>query len=103
RAGRGCRSGRRPPPPMPGSMPRTRFNSPVGPHRVVDGCSFSFAAFKTIRAAVPGATVNDAVLTIVGGAWRRYLKDLGELPESSMIAMAPISTRSKSELGTQGN
>ena len=89
--------------PVPGSMPRTRFNGKVGAHRVVDGCSFPFSAFKPIRQAVPGATVNDAVLAIVGGALRRYLKDAGELPDSGMIAMAPISTRTTSEMGTQGN
>jgi WS/DGAT/MGAT family acyltransferase len=90
-------------PPMPGTMPRTRFNSSVGPDRVFDGISLPFAAFKTIRQAVPGATVNDVVLTIVGGALRRYLDALGELPAPPMIAMAPISTRTKGEMGTQGN
>ena len=30
-----------------------------------------------MKAAIPGATVNDAVLTIVGGALRNYLDSQG--------------------------
>lgn len=103
RAVQGVRQNQMGAPPVPGGMPRTRFNGPVDPHRVFDGVSLPFSAFKTIRQAVPGATVNDAVLTIVGGALRRYLSALDELPEAAVIAMAPISTRSTDLLGTQGN
>ncbi len=90
-------------PPLPGGTPRTRFSGHVSSRRVFDGCSFPFASFKTIRQAVPGATVNDAVLAIVGGGLRRFLRDLGELPDAPLIAMAPISVRTERELGTQGN
>ena len=84
-------------------VPRTRFNGTVSPHRVVDGRSFKLDDIKAIRKAVPGATVNDAVLTIVGGALRRYLSHHKELPEQSMVAMAPVSVRDKSQKATQGN
>jgi WS/DGAT/MGAT family acyltransferase len=56
-----------------------------------------------MKKSVPGATVNDVILTVCGGALRRYLDAKGELPEESLIAMAPISVRNDSESGTAGN
>jgi diacylglycerol O-acyltransferase len=47
--------------------------------------------------------VNDAVLTVVGGAMRRYLDSKGELPERSLVALVPISTRTSGEAGAGGN
>ena len=84
-------------------VPRTRFNGTVSPHRVVDGRSFSLGVIKGIRKAVTGATVNDVVLTVVGGALRRYLSAHNELPDASTVAMAPISVRDKHQQGAQGN
>jgi WS/DGAT/MGAT family acyltransferase len=84
-------------------VPRTRFNGTVSAHRVFDGVRFELADVARIRKAVPGATVNDVVLTIVGGALRRYLESKGELPDDPLVAMAPISVRSESEQGTAGN
>ena len=37
------------------------------------------------------------------GACAAYLRDKGELPDASLLAMAPISVRSESEKGSQGN
>lgn len=84
-------------------VPRTRFNGTISPHRVVDGRSFPLSVIKEIKSAVPGATVNDAVLAIVGGGMRRYLESKGELPEQSTVAMAPISVREKTQSGAMGN
>ncbi|MEM8771084.1 MAG: wax ester/triacylglycerol synthase family O-acyltransferase [Pseudomonadota bacterium] len=85
------------------STPRTRFNNVVSPHRVIDGVSFSLADIKRLRALAEGATVNDVVLSIIGGAMRQYLASKGELPEDSLAAMAPISVRDESERNTMGN
>ena len=87
----------------PGSMPRTRFNAPVGLHRSIDAVRVPLDDVRRVRSAVPGATVNDAVLTIVGGAMLRYLGAKGELPDESMLAIVPISTRTAQEAGTGGN
>jgi WS/DGAT/MGAT family acyltransferase len=54
---------------------------------------FGLDEFKTIRDAVKGATVNDAVLAVCGGALRRYLDHHGELPAASLAAMAPFYVR----------
>ena len=43
------------------------------------------------------------MLTIVGGALRRYLSAKGELPDTSMVAMAPISVRSADQMKSAGN
>ncbi len=87
----------------PAPVPRTRFNGRVSAHRVVDGRQFALDQVRAIKSAVPGATVNDAVLAIVGGALRRYLDRHGELPTTSMVAMAPISVRDTSQRGAGGN
>ena len=86
-----------------GPVPRTRFNATVSAHRVVEGRAFSLQEIRDIRKRVPGATVNDVVLTICAGALRRYLESKGELPEDSLVAMAPISVRSDDERGAAGN
>jgi diacylglycerol O-acyltransferase len=49
---------------------------------------------KKIKNSVPGATVNDAAITIVGGALRKYLQAHDELPVQSLAAMAPVNVRS---------
>jgi WS/DGAT/MGAT family acyltransferase len=86
-----------------GPVPRTRFNGTVSSHRVVEGRAFSLQDIRDIRKRVPGATVNDVILAICGGALRSYLDHHGELPPESLVAMAPISVRSDEEEGTAGN
>ena len=84
-------------------VPRTRFNGPVTAHRVIEGRSFDLAEVRAIKNVVKNATVNDVVLAVCGGALRKYLEAKRELPEQSMVAMAPISVRSKDQRGTMGN
>ncbi len=90
-------------PAVPGRVPVTRFNQKVSPNRVISGSRFDLDEIKTIKNSVPGATINDAVLTICAGGIRRYLQHHGELPEESLTAMAPISVRSDSERADAGN
>ncbi len=77
-------------------VPSTRFNVPVGPHKMFDATSFALADFSAIRKKVPGATVNDVVLAVCGGALRRYLAHHDELPDESLVAVAPVNRRGKS-------
>jgi WS/DGAT/MGAT family acyltransferase len=83
--------------------PRTRFSGKVSGHRVVEGRRFDLDEVRRIKSTVPGATVNDACIAIVGGALRMYLSDKGELPSESLRVMAPISTRTAEQAGTAGN
>lgn len=80
---------------MTAGVPETRFNVPVGPHKMFDGTSVALADVAAIRKKVPGATVNDVVLTTVGGALRKYLAKHKELPKDSLVAVAPINLRGK--------
>jgi diacylglycerol O-acyltransferase / wax synthase len=83
--------------------PKTRLNGKVGPHRVFDAVPMPLADIRAIKDALPGATVNDAILAIVGGGLRRYLESKDELPADSMTAMAPISVRAEGEKAALGN
>jgi WS/DGAT/MGAT family acyltransferase len=83
--------------------PRTRFNAPVSGDRVFDARTFDLGRICEIKKSVAGATVNDVVLSVCGGALRKYLEAKGELPDASLVAMAPISIRSPSEEGAGGN
>ena len=85
------------------NTPRTRFNGTISPHRVIDGVEFKLSDIKSMRPLSEGATVNDIVLSIVGGAMRGYLNAKDELPDETLSAMAPISVRDEKEKNTMGN
>ncbi|UNU44899.1 wax ester/triacylglycerol synthase family O-acyltransferase [Sphingopyxis sp. YF1] len=89
---------------MTAGVPETRFNVPVGPHKMFDGTTVALTDVAAIRKKVPGATVNDVVLTTVGGALRKYLAKHKELPKESLVAVAPINLRGKGgKAATPGN
>ncbi|WP_293989009.1 wax ester/triacylglycerol synthase family O-acyltransferase [Sphingomonas sp.] len=83
--------------------PKTRFNGKVSAHRVWDAVPFKLAEVRAIKEAVEGATVNDVIIAVVGGALRSYLKGKGELPKETLTAMAPISVRQEGEKAALGN
>jgi diacylglycerol O-acyltransferase len=85
------------------SVPRTRFQERVSAHRVFDCARVPLDDLRAIRAGVPGATVNDAALAIVGGALRLYLSDKNELPDAPLVAVVPISTRTPDQVSAGGN
>jgi len=70
---------------------------------VVEACKFDFGEVREIKSAVPGATVNDAMLTIVAGGLRKYLDSKGELPDQSLVTGCPIDVRSPEERAAGGN
>ncbi|RZL69482.1 MAG: wax ester/triacylglycerol synthase family O-acyltransferase, partial [Rhodococcus sp. (in: high G+C Gram-positive bacteria)] len=83
---------------MPPRMrPATRFNRSVGPERTFDAASFLLDDVRAIRAA-GDATVNDVALTVVSGALRDYLREVGEETEESLGANVPMSLRSLGHL-----
>jgi WS/DGAT/MGAT family acyltransferase len=41
--------------------------------------------------------VNDVVMALVSGVLRRFLLDRGELPNSSLVAMVPVSVHDRSD------
>lgn len=86
-----------------GAPPKTRFNRTITPNRVVEGRQFPLDDIKSLRVLSEGSKINDVFLAIVGGALRLYLESKDELPEDSLVAMAPISVRSSQEKGEMGN
>ncbi len=87
-----------------GGAPRTRFNADIVSGRVFDSVWIDLAELKRVKDVVPGATVNDVVLAMIGGAMRRYLRAKDELPEKSLVALSPVNTRQDAiERKTTGN
>lgn len=76
-----------------------RFNSEVTPHRVFGGLHVELQQLKAIKDCVPGATLNDTVLALIGGAMRRYLQHHHELPSQSVVTAVPVSTRRPDDVG----
>jgi diacylglycerol O-acyltransferase len=88
---------------LPRMPPQTRFSGNVTAHRVFEAVSVPLSDFRKVRQQVPRATINDQFLCIVGGALRAYLTDKKELPETSMVAMVPMSLRGTDKAGEYGN
>jgi diacylglycerol O-acyltransferase / wax synthase len=71
--------------------PRMRWNGELGDRRTVALASVSLAEVKDISHAT-GTTVNDVVLSLIGGACRTYLANHRELPTEPLVAVVPVST-----------
>lgn len=72
--------------------PPCLINRRVGPARSVGVRSLSLARVRLL-AQVLGGTTNDVVLTLCAGALRRFLVERDALPDTSLVAMVPMSTR----------
>jgi diacylglycerol O-acyltransferase len=84
-------------------LAKTRFNGPVSSSRVTDAFVMDLSAIKAIRQASGSATINDVIVTIVGGGLRKYLASKDELPADSMSCTAPISMRNERSSESAGN
>jgi WS/DGAT/MGAT family acyltransferase len=83
--------------------PEVPLNVPIGPHRRVRWVESRLADFKEIKNAL-GGTVNDAVLAVVAGALRTWLRDRGVRTEGvELRALVPVSIRGEDERGSLGN
>jgi WS/DGAT/MGAT family acyltransferase len=90
------------PPPYPWTAPPTPINRTITGQRIWNTALLELDRVKAIR-KVAGCTLNDVVLAICAGALRRYLEEKGELPDQSLVAMVPVSTRGEDERGGMGN
>ena len=82
---------------------QTRFNAGVTRQRHFDSVALDIDKLKHCRGHVPGSTLNDVVVSIVGGGLRRYLLEKDELGEESLVAGAPINIRDKDDSESAGN
>lgn len=71
------------------ATPRSLFNVPITQQRRLGTQILDLNRIKAIGEAV-GASTNDVLMGICGGAIRRYLVELGELPEKSLLASVPM-------------
>ncbi|HEV7191587.1 MAG TPA: wax ester/triacylglycerol synthase family O-acyltransferase [Jatrophihabitantaceae bacterium] len=82
----------------PFTAPRTSFNGTVTGHRSIAYMRLNLEDVKEVKNTF-GTTVNDVVLTLCSGALRKYLDDRDELPDSSLVAMVPVSVHGKTKAG----
>ena len=76
-----------------GARPSSPFDAEVGPNRRFASTESSFERFREIKAAL-GGTINDIVLTVVGGALHMYLGDIGHHDLREIRVLVPVSVRS---------
>lgn len=75
-----------------GGSPQTVFNQKVSASRRFAAQSYSTPRMRAVAQSFD-ATLNDVVLAMCAGALRRYLSDLGELPDKALTAAVPVSIR----------
>lgn len=89
--------------PMPSiKSPRTRFNTPVGPHRVFEAAEFPLADVKELK-DLCGVKINDVVLAIISGGMRHYLDHHNELPDESLAVSIPLDMRTRRGMTDENN
>jgi WS/DGAT/MGAT family acyltransferase len=89
-------------PPAPFTAPRTSFNTALTPRRSYAFTSLDLRTVKAVKAKA-GCTVNDVVMGLCSGALRTYLDQRGEVLDSSLVAMVPVSVRTEDERDALGN
>lgn len=80
----------------PFAAPQTVFNDSITGHRNIAYAQLDLDDIKKVKEHF-GVKVNDVVLALVSGVLRQFLLDRGELPDSSLVAMVPVSVHGKSD------
>ena len=81
---------------IPFDTPTSILNGRIhGPRRFATQ-RFELSRLKALAKAAD-ATLNDIVLALCGAALRRFLDELGELPDKSLTAGIPVSVRPKDD------
>jgi diacylglycerol O-acyltransferase / wax synthase len=75
---------------LPFSAPRTVLNGRMTAERRVALARLDLADVKKVARHF-GVKVNDVAMALVGGQVRQFFLDRGELPDSSLIALVPVS------------
>ena len=74
--------------------PRTMFNTKITGSRRFAAQQWDIERMRDIGRA-SGTTINDVVLAMCSGAVRAYLDELGELPDTPLVAMVPVGLKAK--------
>ncbi len=83
--------------------PRTVLNDALTTSRRVAFARLPLDTIKALRETVPGATVNDVILSVCAGALRRYLAERRELPSLPLVAACPVDVRDSEARGETDN
>jgi WS/DGAT/MGAT family acyltransferase len=82
--------------------PKTIFNGRISAHRRFAFGSLSLDRVKALKRE-HGVTVNDVVVTLCASALRHWLLARDELPEEPLVAMVPVSVRTRAQRTEYGN
>jgi len=80
----------------PFAAPPTPFNASITAQRNIAFAELDLADIKKVKNHF-GVKVNDVVMAMVSGVLRNYLRDHDALPESSLVAMIPVSVHERSD------
>lgn len=80
----------------PFAAPRTAFNAKISGRRGIAYAQLDLNDIKKVKNHFD-VKVNDVVMALVSGALRQYLAERNALPDSSLVAMVPISVHDKSD------
>lgn len=83
---------------VPLRAPHSILNRRIGRNRRFATQQFGLDRVKAVARAAD-VTLNDVVLAISAGSLRRFLRELGELPEAPLITMIPVNVRPKDDPG----
>lgn len=89
-------------PAAPFTAPPSPLNGIISPHRKWNTAILSLERIKALK-NIMQTTFNDVLLAICAGALRRYLLEKDKLPIKPLVAMVPISTRTKGDEEEEGN
>jgi diacylglycerol O-acyltransferase len=78
--------------------PRSILNNRIGPTRRFATQQYALADMKELGER-HDATLNDVFLAIVGGGLRKFLGEMGELPDKSLVAFMPVNVRTQDDNG----
>lgn len=80
----------------PFTAPPTPFNGTLTRQRNVAYSQLDLRDIKRVKNRF-GVTINDVVVALCAGVLRRYLLELGELPDDPLVATVPVSVHAKSD------
>lgn len=82
----------------PLQAPPCILNARVSRNRRFATQQYSLERLKEL-ARLSGGTLNDVVIAVCAGGLRKFLMDMGELPEKPLVAFLPVNLRPKNDPG----
>lgn len=78
--------------------PHSILNARISRNRRFATQQYATSRLKELGAA-SGATLNDVALALIGGGLRKFLAEMDELPDSSLVAFVPVNIRPAGDEG----